>query len=296
MGLAVVPVAETSLLPSQACLALHHQHRLYSSLDEFLPELPLLLQQGQELDACARLNRLLGVIEPLTDRHLPPDGLQVQGPNYRESLMARGCLSRHRAVLLVLQQLFGDLEPVQQQRTYLVEAVTGFALWMKQHLPLLTLSEFFDGGRPSDPAETIPHQDLCRLTFADRSFDLVICNELFEHVYDLPQALREILRVLRPGGRLLATFPMAFGQRDSVIKARWNPTSATPDIIGQPDFHGDPIRPDQGSLVYQIPGWELLDQTREAGFHTALIHAVTSWKHGVLGGDISGVLVMEAQR
>lgn len=283
-------------MPSQACLALNHQHRLYSNLDEFLAELPMLLAQGDELEACARLNRMLGCIEPLTDRHLPPEGLQVQGPNYRESLMTHGCLSRHRAVLLVLQQLFGQLEPLQGQRVYLVEAITGFAVWMKQHLPLLTVSEFFDGGRPPVENDAIPHQDLCRLTFADRSFDLVICNELFEHVYDLPQALREILRVLRPGGRLLATFPMAFGQRESVIKARWNPSTGSAECLGEPDYHGDPIRPEQGSLVYQIPGWEVLDQARAAGFHTAIIHAVTSWKHGVLGGDISGVLVLEAQR
>lgn len=263
---------------------------------EFQAELPMLLEQGQELEACARLNRMLGCIEPLTDRHLPPEGLQVQGPNFRESLMTRGCLSRHRAVLLVLQQLFGQLEPLQEQRVYLVEAVTGFAVWMKQHLPQLTLSEFFDGGRPPVEGDAIPHQDLCRLTFADRSFDLVICNELFEHVYDLPQAMREILRVLRPGGRLLATFPMAFGQQESVIKARWNPATGTTECVGEPDFHGDPIRPDQGSLVYQIPGWDVLDLTRDAGFHTAIVHAVTSWKHGVLGGDISGVLVLEAQR
>jgi hypothetical protein len=48
--------------------------------------------------------------------------------------------------------------------------------------------------------------------------------------------------------------------------------------------------------VYQIPGWELLDDARAAGFHTALMHCVTSWKYGVLGGDISGVLVLEVQR
>lgn len=292
----MVTAADTSHLPSEACLALHHQHRLFSGFDEFAADLPLLLDQGQQLQACASLVQQLGCIEPLTDRHLLPETIEVQGPNFRESLLTRGCLSRHRAVLLVLQQLYGDQTALQQQRVYLVEAVTGFALWMKQLVPQLTLSEFFDGGRAPGDADSIPHQDLCRLTFADRSYDLVLCNELFEHVYDLPQALREILRVLRPGGRLLATFPMAFGQKESVIKARWNPSTCSADVIGEPDYHGDPIRPELGSLVYQIPGWDLLDDARAAGFHTALMHCVTSWKHGVLGGDISGVLVLEVQR
>jgi hypothetical protein len=295
-GSPVVTAAEPSLLPSEACLALHHQHRLYSNFGEFASDLPLLLRQGHDLAACTALLQQLGCIEPLTDRHIPPESLAIQGPNFRESLMARGCLSRHRALLLVLQQLLGDREALQQQRVYLVEAVTGFALWMKQMVPQLSLSEFFDGGRHPNDDDSIPHQDLCRLTFPDRSFDLVVCNEVFEHVYDLPQALREILRVLRPGGRLLATFPMAFGQQESIIKARWNPGSGHADVIGEPEYHGDPLRPDQGSLVYQIPGWEVLDQARSVGFHTVLMHCVTSWKYGVLGGDISGVLVLEVQR
>lgn len=291
----MVIASKPTLMPSEACLALHHQHRLYASFDEFRQDLPELLEQGQQLDECARMARLLGLMEPLSDRHVPPELIEIQAPNYRESLMARGCLSRHRALLLVLQQLYGDLAGLQEQRVYLVEAVTGFALWMKHHLRQLTTSEFFDGGRALEDAD-IDHQDLCNLTYASESFDLVVANELLEHVYDLPAALGEIQRVLRPGGRFLATFPMAFGQWESIIKARWNASNGETELIGEADYHGDPIRPDQGSLVYQIPGWEVLDQARHNGYHTALMHCVTSWKYGVLGGDLSGVLVFEAQR
>lgn len=291
----VVTVEKPTLMPSEACLALHHQHRLYASFDEFRPDLADLLAQGQHLDECARMARLLGVMEPLTDRHILPEQIEIKGPNYRESLMARGCLSRHRALLLVLQQLYGGLEELQEQRLYLVEAVTGFALWMKHHLRQLTISEFFDGGRALDDAD-IEHQDLCHLTYASESFDLVVANELLEHVYDLPAALTEIMRVLRPGGRLLATFPMAFGQWESIIKARRNPQNGETELLVEPDYHGDPIRPEQGSLVYQIPGWEVLEQAQQSGYHTALMHCLTSWKFGVLGGDLSGVLVFEAQK
>jgi hypothetical protein len=42
---------------------------------------------------------------------------------------------------------------------------------------------------------------LC-LPFADGTFDAVICSEVLEHLPDYRGALREILRVLRPGGRL----------------------------------------------------------------------------------------------
>ena len=41
------------------------------------------------------------------------------------------------------------------------------------------------------------------LPFEDRSFDLVCCCDVFEHVEDLDAVLREIGRVLKPGGVLL---------------------------------------------------------------------------------------------
>lgn len=46
-----------------------------------------------------------------------------------------------------------------------------------------------------------------RLPCGDGTYDLVLSNQVFEHVEDLDQVLAEIARVLRPGGRLLSLFP-----------------------------------------------------------------------------------------
>ncbi len=48
--------------------------------------------------------------------------------------------------------------------------------------------------------------------------------------------------------------------------------------------------------MYRIPGWELVDQLKAAGFSHVQMHHIASWKHGVLGSDLPGVLVIEAQR
>jgi len=45
------------------------------------------------------------------------------------------------------------------------------------------------------------------LDFPDAFFELVVNNQVFEHVEDLDQVLAEINRVLKPSGRVLSLFP-----------------------------------------------------------------------------------------
>lgn len=49
--------------------------------------------------------------------------------------------------------------------------------------------------------------DGCQLPFASDTFDLVICIEVIEHIADQARVLREIYRVLKPGGTLYLTTP-----------------------------------------------------------------------------------------
>jgi SAM-dependent methyltransferase len=57
-------------------------------------------------------------------------------------------------------------------------------------------------------ADIVPF-DGHRIPFADASFDHILCTEVLEHSLD-PQALvDEMLRVLRPGGELVATIPFS---------------------------------------------------------------------------------------
>lgn len=45
------------------------------------------------------------------------------------------------------------------------------------------------------------------LPFADNTFDVVIANQVFEHIADPLPNLKEIHRVLKPGGAFVAAFP-----------------------------------------------------------------------------------------
>lgn len=43
--------------------------------------------------------------------------------------------------------------------------------------------------------------DVCKLPYADNSFDAAVSTQVYEYVHDIAGALAELLRVLRPGGR-----------------------------------------------------------------------------------------------
>jgi ubiquinone/menaquinone biosynthesis C-methylase UbiE len=70
------------------------------------------------------------------------------------------------------------------------------------------------------------------LPFQDGSFDGVLMNEVFEHVADEAQTLREIRRVLRPGGRLIVISPnrgFPF-EGHTVHIGKWSSKGPTPII------------------------------------------------------------------
>ena len=72
-------------------------------------------------------------------------------------------------------------------------------------------------GRGRRPARRRPLRrargDATRLPFPDRSFDRIIAAEVLEHVDDDMGAIRELVRVLRPGGTIAATVPSFLPER-----------------------------------------------------------------------------------
>lgn len=49
--------------------------------------------------------------------------------------------------------------------------------------------------------------DACVLPFGDDTFDSAFCVAVLQHIRDVPRAVRELARVTRPGGRVVAVEP-----------------------------------------------------------------------------------------
>lgn len=75
----------------------------------------------------------------------------------------------------------------------------------------------FDDGRGTDdgtgdsgaaePRSDVVRGDALSLPFPDDAFDAVVCSEVLEHLPEYEPALDEVVRVLRPGGRLGVSVP-----------------------------------------------------------------------------------------
>jgi hypothetical protein len=64
-----------------------------------------------------------------------------------------------------------------------------------------------------DVVGNVSCQDIEDLTFADESFDLVITQDVLEHVLRPDRAVAEIARILRSGGAHVFTVPIYHGRR-----------------------------------------------------------------------------------
>lgn len=100
--------------------------------------------------------------------------------------------------------------------------------------------------------------DICQLPFADASFDWILCNHVLEHIPDDRQAMKELYRVLKKGGRLICQIPLDFGRTvtfedDSITDKR-----ERAKIFGQYDH-------------LRVYGMDFFDKLQSVGFEVQAI-------------------------
>ena len=110
-------------------------------------------------------------------------------------------------------------------------------------------------------------QDLSGLTFTDSSVDVVLSSDVLEHVRLYQPALREVFRVLKPGGAFIFNVPFVSSRDDhETYMDVVDPDDPEKDRPIRPAvYHGDTLN-ETGSLVYRIYGRKLFRDLENEGF------------------------------
>lgn len=98
--------------------------------------------------------------------------------------------------------------------------------------------------------------DICNLPFADNTYDVILCNHVLEHIPDDSQAMRELYRVLKPGGMGIFQIPQDLNRAVTFADDSITDPKQRAAIFGQYDH-------------VRVYGRDYFDKLRSIGFEVA---------------------------
>jgi len=230
--------------------------------------------------ACGQKTNFLSSFMYSTDP--TPDGRVM--PNWREHMQCSHCglVNRMRAALNALHTL---ASPTPESRIYVTEHLTSTYQWLNARYQHLQGSEYF--GQDFEPGEmvnSIQHEDVMNMSFADSSFDRLLSFDVLEHVPDPEKAFREIYRVLDNDGVFLFSVPFSAYSQTDIIRATLSADGNIEHHLPA-EYHGNPVDPEGGALCFRYFGWDMLEQLRAIGFNRVRALAYWSMDQGYLGKE-----------
>jgi SAM-dependent methyltransferase len=128
--------------------------------------------------------------------------------------------------------------------------------------PKLCYSEF------GSTSPEVPSEDLNQLSYGDAAFDLVVTSDTLEHVPEIDRALREIRRVLKPGGIHVFSVPVVW---DRPTRRRAVMHDGVVTHLLPPSYHGRPTEGRSDYLVFHEFGADFVERCQAAGYETRLL-------------------------
>ncbi|MEA2900174.1 MAG: hypothetical protein QOH36_61 [Actinomycetota bacterium] len=201
------------------------------------------------------------------------------GPFLRNDYRCLRCHSvpRERALLAVLAEAFPDW---RRRRIYEAGGRGPSTDKLRAECPAYVASHYLPGREWGTETDGVRAEDLEALTFDDESFDLVVTQDVFEHVLRPENAFAEIARVLVPGGSHVFSVPL-FRHPATVVRAVPSPDGGITHLL-PPDFHKDPVNP-AGALVIREWSVDIADFIHAHGGALTTIHNLRDRRLGIDG-------------
>jgi SAM-dependent methyltransferase len=125
------------------------------------------------------------------------------------------------------------------------------------------------------------NQDLENQTFKDESFDIVITQDVMEHIYNPEKAFKEIARTLKNGGAHIFTVPIINKHKPTEVWAVKGEDSQ-PVFLKIPEWHGNPVDV-KGSAVTMHWGFDIVDYIKEKSALETVIEYIDNLYYGIRG-------------
>lgn len=215
----------------------------------------------------------------------------IWSAHFRDHFLCDGCenhsIPRERALALVVKRLF----PMWRGLTIHESSPgkRGFSAQLRKECPGYIATQFFPGQPLGQKVNGFRNENLEGQTFADASFDIVITQDVMEHVNDFPAALRDIHRTLRPGGAHVFTTPTYPDPK--TVQWAWYRDGQI-EWFHEPEYHGNPVDK-KGSPVtfhYGQDFPELIEEHCGLGTEVIRIH---DFSRGI-AGPMNEVYVIRA--
>jgi hypothetical protein len=213
---------------------------------------------------------------------------------FRDHLLCTRCpygsVPRERALMLVLQRLrpnWRDLVIHESSPT-----PRGISPVLAADCARYVPTQFYPGVEPGTVHRDHRCENLEAQTFEDETFDLVITQDVLEHVFHPDRVHREIHRTLRPGGVHIHTTPIYANLAHSLCKAELL-SSGELRHLAPPEYHGNPVD-DSGSLVTFHYGRDLPALIASWAPFAVEVTQFNDREHGICG-EFTEVIVCRKQ-
>jgi SAM-dependent methyltransferase len=114
---------------------------------------------------------------------------------------------------------------------------------------------------------------LCPITdlkFNDAQFDTILCTQVLEHVFEHDKMMKEIFRVMKPGGHIILTVPFAWELHEEPYDFFRYTKHALKELFEQAGFEIDYIKPNGGK-------WAAIYQLRNNAMYSSFKKRKTFW-------------------
>ncbi len=189
------------------------------------------------------------------------------------------CIPRERALMLTIEEFFPNWVNLHVHESS--PGKRGGSLKLKKHVKNYMQTQFYPKSTFGTIVQGFRNENLESQTFEDATFDLVITQDVMEHIYHPHKAFKEIARTLKPGGAYVFTVPLVNKHKKSEVWATLG-DDGNPVFLKTPEYHGNPVDA-KGSPVTMHWGFDIVDFIKESSGMNAQIISNYSKRHGILG-------------